>query len=181
MSWGAVARTVALLVLLVLAAMFLPSSPASAHTELVAGTPSAGTRVDRPFGQVTLRFEDDVLADGVDVVVRGPEGDVVRARPQVSGAVVTVPVAVTEAGRHTVAFRVTGADGHAVGGSYTFRVTASGVGAVPIVSRASAQRLPSTGVAETGRGPWLVAGSGLVMLAVVLVSAARSGVRRRSA
>lgn len=173
MSWGAVARTVALLVLLVLAAMFLPSSPASAHTELLAGTPSAGTRVDRPFGQVTLRFED--------VVVRGPEGDVVCARPHVSGAVVTVPVAVTEAGRHTVAFRVTGADGHAVGGSYTFRVTASGVGAVPIVSRASAQRLPSTGVADTGRGPWLVAGSGLVMLALVLLSAVRSGVRRRSA
>ena len=188
MTRASAARTVVLVVLLVLAVTaLLPSLPASAHTELLGGSPAAGSRVDHPVGRVTLRFEDAVLPDGLDVVVRGPGGDVTRGRPQVSGAVVTVPVTLTRAGRHTVAFRVTGDDGHLVSGSYGFRVTSRGVGAVPVAARAGAKVPPSPAVAlgeasadaTSGRGSWMVVGSGLLMLAVVLGSAGWSGVRRR--
>lgn len=188
MTRAAAARTVGLVVLLVLAATaLLPASPASAHTELLGATPSAGSTVDEPVGRVTLRFEDAVLPDGLDVVLRGPGGDVVRGRPRVSGAVVTVPVTLTRVGRHTVAFRVTGDDGHVVSGSYGFRVTTRGVGAVTVAARAGVEQPPpAVAVAEasdgatSGRGSWLVVGSGLLMLAVVLGSAGWSGVRRRS-
>lgn len=189
MTRAAVARTVGLVVLLVLAVTaLLPATPASAHTELLGATPAAGSTVDEPVGRVTLRFEDAVLPDGLDVVVRGPGGDVDRGRPRASGAVVTVPVTLTRPGRHTVAFRVTGDDGHIVSGSYGFRVTTRGVGAVPVAARAGAEQQPTPAVAvaeasdgaTSGRGSWLVVGSGLLMLAVVLGSAGWSGVRRRS-
>lgn len=108
-----------LAVLLTVATVLLAApAPASAHTELESSDPAANSTVTAAPAAVTLTFGGTVL--GADVTVTGPDGTASTGPATVEGAVVSVPVTVTAAGRYDVTWYVTGSDGHPLQGTFGF-------------------------------------------------------------
>lgn len=107
-------------------------SPASAHSELLASTPTSGDLVSPGVGKVELVFGEDLVPGASEVVVRGPGGDLDgAAAPRVDGATIAVELPRLSPGTHVVAYRVTSVDGHPVAGQYTFTVRAPGASPGP--------------------------------------------------
>jgi copper resistance protein C len=105
-------------------ALALLAAPASAHTELVGGSPGPGEVLQTPVTQVELTFASDLLAEGSEVLVRDPKGTERARSTAVSGASVSVSVRpLRAAGRYTVAYRAVAVDGHPITGSYRFTVS----------------------------------------------------------
>jgi hypothetical protein len=110
-----------LAVVLLLAAGLLLTVPAtaSAHTALRTSEPAAGSTATTAPQAVTLTFSDSVL--GGEVSVTGPDSTPVDAGPVArDGAVLSVPVALTAAGLHTVTWTAVADDGHALDGTFVF-------------------------------------------------------------
>ncbi len=106
---------------LLLAAGLLLAVPAtaSAHTGLRTSEPAADSTVTTTPQAVTLTFSASVL--GGEVTVTGPDGAPVGAGPVAhDGAVLTAPVTLTAAGRHTVTWTAVADDGHALDGTFAF-------------------------------------------------------------
>ena len=142
----------------------LLAGPAAAHNSLVSVDPADGSTVAATPAAVVLTFDEPAVALGTQVVVTGPQG---RAN---AGAARLVDDTVRQeigrdapAGRYTVAWRVTSADGHPVTGELSFTSTAAGGGSAP------ADPAPEPGSAGTGPGLPVWA---WVAVAVVLVGAA---------
>jgi methionine-rich copper-binding protein CopC len=113
-----------LVLLLALGAVLAFPSQAAAHDVLEKMTPAEGTTVERLPEVVTMTFSDQPLAVGLQVVVRGPGGDVASGAPTIEGKTVTQRLAPTApGGDYTVLFRVTSTDGHPVSGSFSFHAT----------------------------------------------------------
>jgi methionine-rich copper-binding protein CopC len=114
-----------LLVLLVaLGATFLFPATAAAHDVLEKMTPAEGTTVPQLPQRVTMTFSDQPLAIGLQVVVRGPAGNVASGAATIEGRTVTQELLPTApGGDYTVLFRVTSTDGHPISGSYSFHAT----------------------------------------------------------
>lgn len=113
-----------LVLLLALGAVLAFPSQAAAHDVLEKMTPAEGTTVERLPEIVTMTFSDQPLAVGLQVVVRGPGGDVASGAPTIEGKTVTQRLAPTApGGDYTVLFRVTSTDGHPVSGSFSFHAT----------------------------------------------------------
>ena len=92
---------------------------ASAHTTLTSTDPAADGTVTGPLVAVTLTFSARVL--GGEVTVSGPDGTPVGSgEVRHDGAVLTAPVTVTAAGRHTVTWSAVADDGHELDGTFTF-------------------------------------------------------------
>jgi methionine-rich copper-binding protein CopC len=174
-------------------AVALLASPASAHTELVGGTPGPGTALRTPVTQVTLTFASDLLAEGSQVLVRDPKG-VDRARGlDVSGASATVPVKpLRVAGRYTVAYRAVAVDGHPITGSYRFTVSRSAASAAADLadvgtasaggptddSSRTASDAPRTAVSAPSTPTWVIGLLGAATLAALLwIGAGRRSLR----
>lgn len=94
---------------------------AEAHDDLIETSPTDRSTTAVVPAQVTLTFGQPALAVGTIVIVTGPAGQVQ------TGAAVLVDSTVTEhlrpgspAGRYTVAWRVSSADGHPVSGQFSF-------------------------------------------------------------
>ena len=104
--------------------------PASAHDVLRSTNPADGALVDRLPDRVVLTFDEPALAIGTEVVVTGPAGPVSDGPPQLVDAEVRQPVRAGPAGRYTVLWRVTSADGHPVSGTFAF-TTQQGSAASP--------------------------------------------------
>ena len=104
--------------------------PASAHDVLRSTNPADGAVVDRLPDRVVLTFDEPALAIGTEVVVTGPAGPVSDGPPQLVDAEVRQPVRAGPAGRYTVLWRVTSADGHPVSGTFAF-TTQQGSAASP--------------------------------------------------
>ena len=123
-SARAVAVVVATVLTAVLAAtvvtLIATAVPASAHDVLRSTNPADGAVVDRLPDRVVLTFDEPALAIGTDVVVTGPAGPVSDGQPQLVDAEVRQPVRAGPAGRYTVLWRVTSADGHPVSGTFAF-------------------------------------------------------------
>ena len=186
----------ALLVTCIGLAVALTASPASAHTELVGGTPGPGAALRTPVTQVTLTFASDLLAEGSQVLVRDPKG-VDRARGlEVSGASASVPVKPLQvAGRYTVAYRAVAVDGHPITGSYRFTVSrsaataaadigdlgdlgASPVGGSPDDDSRTASDAPGTAVSAPSTPTWVIGLLGAATLAALLwIGAGRRSLR----
>lgn len=106
-----------------------PATAAEAHSILIGTTPRDGsTNAVVPI-EVTLTFNEPAVAIGTILVVTGPAGQVQ------TGAAVLIDNTVAEhlrsgspAGRYTVAWRVTSADGHPVSGSFSFTALAPSPG-----------------------------------------------------
>ena len=104
--------------------------PAAAHDVLRSTNPADGAVVDRLPDRVVLTFDEPALAIGTEVVVTGPAGPVSDGPPQLVDAEVRQPVRAGPAGRYTVLWRVTSADGHPVSGTFAF-TTQQGSAASP--------------------------------------------------
>ena len=154
------------------------AASADAHDVLVSTSPANGAQVAAVPPTVTLRFDQTVLGLGTEVVVTGPSGPVQLGKPSVVDNTVTERLQPgAPAGRYTVDWRVTSADGHPVSGTFGFTATAAGAGhAAP--SSAAPGTAPASGSTTGSSVPWfLVAASALL---VVLGGAAAVWSRRRS-
>lgn len=116
-------RRLLVLLLVVVAALAFPANTA-AHDVLEKMTPGEGTTVAQLPDTVSMTFSDQPLAIGLQVVVRGPGGDVASGAPTIEGRTVTQALAPTApGGDYTVLFRVTSTDGHPLSGSWSFHAT----------------------------------------------------------
>ncbi len=107
-------------VLLLTAGLLLAApASASAHTGLRSSDPAADSTVTTTPQAVTLTFSASVL--GGEVGVTGPDGTPVGAGPVAhDGAVLSLPVTLTAAGRHSVTWTAVADDGHALDGTFVF-------------------------------------------------------------
>ena len=186
-------RRVLLLPLLLLACWLGATGTAQAHTSLSSSSPAEGSTVTEPLSAVTLTFSGSVR--GPEVTVAGPDGAVVSTGTATGeGSAVTVPVAPTATGPHTITWSVTSADGHDLTGTVAFDhagPVAAPVGPEPAPSSAATPSpaaatsepvpaQPAEAAAETpedeGSGSGVAIG---VAVAVVLLGAGGVAVGRR--
>ncbi len=137
-------RRVAAVALLALLHVLVGAGLASAHADLEASTPAAGTKVSAPPSVVTLSFSEAVSLVSRSVVVLDDHGRRVDAADAHHPGSDTSTVSATlspglPVGTYTVLWRVVSDDSHPVSGSFTF-----GVGVVPA---------PGPGGAEPGSVP----------------------------
>jgi methionine-rich copper-binding protein CopC len=96
------------------------ASPAAAHDVIRSTNPADGATVERLPDRVVLTFDEPALALGSEVVVTGPAGPVSDGPPSLVDNEVRQAVRAGPAGRYTVLWRVTSADGHPVSGTFSF-------------------------------------------------------------
>lgn len=103
---------------------------AAAHTDLTGSDPAADSTVSSGPARVTATFNEDLQPAFAAMTVVGPDGNLWSdGDPQVSGKTVSVAVRpLGPAGKYTVNYRVTSADGHPVSGSWSFTVTVPSTG-----------------------------------------------------
>jgi methionine-rich copper-binding protein CopC len=125
-------RSLVLAVLAFLTLVSVSVGPASAHTQLVASDPAAGSTVRALPESVKLTFAEDLVTqpggEANHVTVVDPMHETISAlHTDLEGAVASTvlsPSMVMD-GSYQVSFRVVGGDGHAVEGSFTFTVDAN--------------------------------------------------------
>lgn len=132
--------------LLATALVLAAAQPAAAHSALQATEPPADQLTSGSVDRLTLTFAQhvDVLDDSVTVTA--PDGQQVEvsdtARMDDGVTVVAALAARLPSGTHTVAWRVIGADGHPIEGSYRITVADAGpdptATALPAAARTSA-------------------------------------------
>jgi methionine-rich copper-binding protein CopC len=103
-------------VLLAIGLGFALAGPASAHSVLIAMTPTDGSLVMVAPSQVVLTFDSPIQDIGDVVIVVGPDGTHAETgSPVIVNNVVTVALKpITVPGHYRVAYRVTSTDGHPV-------------------------------------------------------------------
>ena len=117
-------------VLTMTALLVVSSATAEAHDVLVGTSPANGSVTAIVPAQVTLTFNEPVLAVGTFVLVTGPGGQVQTGGAGVVGRTVTQRLrAGSPAGPYTVAWRVSSADGHPTSGQYSFTASSPSRGA----------------------------------------------------
>ncbi|MBA2577040.1 MAG: copper resistance protein CopC/CopD [Euzebyaceae bacterium] len=108
----------------------LTTVPASAHAMLQSATPADGAVLDAPPSEVTLDFNEPVVAAlGAVRVYNSDEARVDRGevRGGEDGTVLRVPLARDAGeGTHVVTWRVASGDGHPVNGAFVFSVGSEG-------------------------------------------------------
>jgi len=151
---------VAVAVLTLLAAAAAPAA-VLAHAELMSSSPADGAQLDSPPNDVSLVFDDELLAEGTGFTVTDADGNTigegeldlsVADRNEIRG-----DVTITEEGTYHVAWKAVSADGHAESGELTFTVGPAGSGASP-----------NTAVAAAEMDPALLAGGLLLVAATAL-------------
>jgi copper resistance protein C len=155
---------------LLIASVTSGAPTAAAHTVLTASDPASDATLTVGPARVTATFNEALQPTFAAMTVVGPDGNLwTSGDPEVRGDVVSVAVRpLGPAGRYTVNYRVTSADGHVVAGSWSFTVTAPGTG-TPGPEAASTP--PS---ARIPLWPFVV-GAGLLITATAVW-----GLRRRS-
>lgn len=136
------------------------SPSASAHTTRIASDPAENAVLTAVPTQVTATFNEPVQAAFASMAVVGPDGDVRSdGSPRVDGAVLSVDVKPDgPAGRYTVNYRVTSADGHPVTAGWSFDVNSPG-------STASSPTAAPAAAEESEDGfPWWVIGVGVAVV-----------------
>lgn len=154
-------------------ALVLAGSPtAAAHTQLIASDPQAGSGLAKGPGRVSATFNEDLQPAFAAMTVVGPDGNLWQTGdPEVRGPVASVALRpLGPAGRYTVNYRVTSADGHVVSGSWSFTLTETAAAST------AAAPAPAPGPPATRVPPWPFAAGALVLVA----GAALWAVRRRS-
>jgi hypothetical protein len=115
-------------------ALALGAGPAAAHDEIVGTSPADASTVAVAPDRVVLTFAEPAIALGTQVVVTGPGGVVVsQGAVTLDGSTVVQALAASRpAGKYSVDWRVTSADGHPVTGAFTFTATSpTGVATTP--------------------------------------------------
>jgi copper transport protein len=102
----------------------VPAS-ASAHAVLEKTTPAWGTVVARTPHEITLVYDEDVVAHFARIAVVTAGGENLAGPPRVAGSVVTVPLRPGSAGSYTVRWHMVASDdGHVTEGAFSFGVRA---------------------------------------------------------
>ncbi|WP_155368029.1 copper resistance CopC/CopD family protein [Catellatospora vulcania] len=119
-------RTTALLVLVFVPAMLLGfPQPAHAHAHLVGTDPAEGAVLQTAPDRVLLTFDEAVRGVPGGVQVYGAQGELVEARPTVTGTELEVALpARLGNGTTVITWRVVSEDGHPISGALTFSVGA---------------------------------------------------------
>jgi methionine-rich copper-binding protein CopC len=104
-------------------ALVATASPASAHAQLETMNPGPGATLKELPGKVVLSFSEDVRTPAF-VQVTSPDGvDVAEGDVSIVDDTVTQTLGrPAGAGRYSVSYRITSADGHPVGGTVDFQV-----------------------------------------------------------
>ncbi len=112
------------LLLGLLAVLFAPATPASAHAALVRSDPAAESLVPAAPVRVVLTFSEPVRLMLGKIQVLAPDGSRVdQGEPSVSGTEVTIALRPQSArGTYLVSYRVVSADSHPVAGGFTYSV-----------------------------------------------------------
>ena len=123
-----------------------PVTTASAHDVLAGSSPVQNGAVDTPPASVRLEFSAAPQVLGTEVVVTGPDGGAVSdGTAELSGSTVTQQLSGgLPAGRYTVDWRVTSADGHPITGSFAFDVARGSPAPAPAGSQAASPGDPSS-------------------------------------
>jgi methionine-rich copper-binding protein CopC len=130
-----------------------------AHTELVRAEPAPGSTAPAGLREVVLEFNEPLGAGSTLTIFGGTFAPVAGVETGVADQVLTARLAQALApGTYTVEWRVIGADGHPVQGSYQFAVGAGN---------------------PRNTSGWLLWGAGLVTAAAAFAIAAASLLRRR--
>ena len=163
-------RRLAATVLLIVAMAISGTAPAWAHAVRVAADPAPDATVSTGPDRVTATFNEQMQSSFAAMTVVGPDGNIwSEGQPEVQGATVAVAVRpLGPAGKYTVNYRVTSADGHVVSGSWSFMLTAAGSGS-PGPSAAA-------DVADSGLPVWPFLAGAALLIAV----GAAWALRRRS-
>jgi copper resistance protein C len=165
------------LLTLVLVGQVAAAGSASAHDYLVATSPAADGTADAAPRRVTLTFNEAVNTRFSTVRVTGPSGGVWQdGAPEVVGATVTqrlLPLG--PAGPYEVTWRVVSADGHPIGGSFSFTVRTGGTGTPAATDSASGA---AVGADQGSGGSWVPLAAGLVVITLLLAGAAAALARR---
>jgi copper resistance protein C len=121
---------VGLLLAVVAIGATLTAGAAGAHAARVSVDPAENAALSTGPAHVRATFNEDLQTTFAAMTVVGPDRNLWSSgQPQVQGAVVSVGVRpLGPTGNYTVNYRVTSADGHVVGGSWSFRLTAPGSG-----------------------------------------------------
>jgi copper resistance protein C len=108
----------------------LTAQVASAHAMLVSAEPADGATLTAGPDRVSATFNQPLQANFAAMTVVGPDAKLwSTGEPTVQDAIVSVRMRpLGPAGSYTVNYRVTSADGHAVSGSWSFRLTVAGTG-----------------------------------------------------
>lgn len=108
---------------------------ASAHASLTSTEPAAGAILNNPPNEIVLRFSEPVQADDGGVKVLDSKGTRVDdgTVTQPDGRTVRVPLDGLGDGGYVVAWKVVSADGHPIGGGFTWRVGESSTAVDPSV------------------------------------------------
>lgn len=155
---------------LLIAAMTAGVPTAAAHSTLTASEPAADATLSAGPASMSATFNEDLQPPFAAMTVVGPDGNLWSSGdPEVRGALVSVAVRpLGPAGRYTVNYRVTSADGHVIVGSWSFTVTVPGAGA------------PGPQVAAAGQIDRIPLWPFIVGAGVLVAAAAAWGLRRRS-
>ncbi|MEV6375145.1 copper resistance CopC family protein [Micromonospora musae] len=162
----AAARIAALLV--AVAVLVAPASPAAAHNTLRASEPAAAARLTAPPTRISLTFLQKLDPAFTTIVLSDAEQRrVPTGAPVVTDATGTVTIDQPLAnGAYTVAYRVVSADGHPVQGSYAFTVDDPTASPAPAVSTPGAAGPVTSSGRSAGPGPWLLAAGALLVIVV---------------
>lgn len=107
-----------------IAACFVTATAASAHDVLESTSPSDGATVQKAPHKIVLTFAAPAEKMGTTLAVSGPHGTVdVSDAKLVNNTVEATIGGDLPAGKYTVDWRVTSADGHPVSGTFAFSTT----------------------------------------------------------
>ncbi len=149
----------ALAVLLALAAVALcGAGTAAAHSVVVSCDPADGAEVQAGPRVASITFNEALQTSFASLTVVGPDGNLwSRGEPRVHGPVIEVDLGeLGPAGKYTLAYRVTSADGHVVSGTRSFTLTAAGTG-TPGPAASTAGATSGSGSGGVPLWPFIVA------------------------
>lgn len=135
-------------VVAVVLALLASATPLYAHLKLVAASPSAGADLSRSPDEIRLHFSQRVEVAFSSISLVGPSGPVevggVGRPPGADSVLVAAIPTALEAGRYTIAWRTSGADGHPIRGELSFdvRAAADPSGTVAETAPATGPRVP---------------------------------------
>ena len=98
------------------------ASPALAHTHLDSTVPADGSTVAAAPAEFVLNFSGPTRLTALTIQRDGGAEQKIAALPAAAAAAVRVAAPKLENGRHTLSYRVVGADGHVMNGKVTFTV-----------------------------------------------------------
>ena len=175
-------RLLAIAAILTLSLIASPG-PASAHSELVATSPTEDALLHKAPAQVRLTFGEDILQEGNLIVVTGPGGTRYSdaSTLEIEDTIASIELKDDqESGAYTVAYRIVSADGHVVEGSYEYRLNLPGSSTTsPSESTAPASPDTSRAASEETSDDGSVWVPGLLAIGLVLVVAVVAVVVRR--